>query len=607
MKKQTLIPFLFIFGSYLASTQAQNTKFGTYALFSNTTGFDNSAFGYESLKDNTTGYENSAFGDAALKNNTDGNNNAAFGNSALRNNSIGNSNAAFGFRTLHYNTTGGGNTGMGTWALISNTSGSSNTALGNSALWYNQTGNNNTAIGEWSLAGIYTANSASNNSAVGYRSLMTNKANDNNAFGYYALGLNTTGNGNAAFGSNGMASNVTGSFNAAFGNNALNKNTASYNNAFGHNAAFTNTTGTYNSAFGYNSLYFNNTGLSNTAIGNFALRYARYSYNVGLGAFAGNDSDYSNECTYVGYNANNDSYLHLFANSTAIGNASRMTASNQVTLGNSSITTIGGFANWTNFSDGRFKKEVTENVPGLEFIKKLRPVTYHLDVNGLADYLHEDVVDSRDEKNQATVSENTIKARNEKEKQLETGFIAQEVEAAANELGYEFSGVDKPQNETDLYGLRYAAFTVPLVKAVQELDLENVALQAKYTVLQRQNDRLMQQNADILLRLENMEKLLTARSFVKNEMLMEPAALKQNTPNPFHQNTAIQVFIPEEATHASLIITNENGSIVKEMNISDKGVVTMTLSAGSLSAGVYYYTLFVDGKTVDTKKMILTK
>ena len=49
-----------------------------------------------------------------------------------------------------------------------------------------------------------------------------------------------------------------------------------------------------------------------------------------------------------------------------------------------------------------------------------------------------------------------------------TGFIAQEVEKAANEVGFNFSGVDAPKNENDFYGLRYAEFVVPLVKAVQE-------------------------------------------------------------------------------------------------------------------------------------------
>ena len=48
--------------------------------------------------------------------------------------------------------------------------------------------------------------------------------------------------------------------------------------------------------------------------------------------------------------------------------------------------------------------------------------------------------------------------------------MAQEVEQAAKELGYEFNGVDAPKNEKDYYGLRYSQFVVPLVKAVQELN-----------------------------------------------------------------------------------------------------------------------------------------
>ena len=36
-------------------------------------------------------------------------------------------------------------------------------------------------------------------------------------------------------------------------------------------------------------------------------------------------------------------------------------------------------------------------------------------------------------------------------KTLETGFMAQEVEQAAKELGYEFNGVDAPKNDKDFY------------------------------------------------------------------------------------------------------------------------------------------------------------
>ena len=45
--------------------------------------------------------------------------------------------------------------------------------------------------------------------------------------------------------------------------------------------------------------------------------------------------------------------------------------------------------------------------------------------------------------------------------------------AAAKKAGFTFSGVDVPKNENDYYGLRYAEFTVPLVKAIQELAAQN--------------------------------------------------------------------------------------------------------------------------------------
>ena len=59
-------------------------------------------------------------------------------------------------------------------------------------------------------------------------------------------------------------------------------------------------------------------------------------------------------------------------------------------------------------------------------------------------------------------------ARNEKETKIYTGFIAQEVEKAADSCNYDFSGLIKPANNKTPYNLSYADFVVPLVKAVQE-------------------------------------------------------------------------------------------------------------------------------------------
>ena len=55
-----------------------------------------------------------------------------------------------------------------------------------------------------------------------------------------------------------------------------------------------------------------------------------------------------------------------------------------------------------------------------------------------------------------------------KESVVMTGFVAQEVEKAAKDCGYNFDGVIRPQHDKDHYRIAYEEFVMPLVKAVQE-------------------------------------------------------------------------------------------------------------------------------------------
>lgn len=82
------------------------------------------------------------------------------------------------------------------------------------------------------------------------------------------------------------------------------------------------------------------------------------------------------------------------------------------------------------------------------------------------------------------------KALNEKAAITYTGFVAQEVETAANKIGFNFSGLDAPCNADDVYSLRYADFVVPLVKAVQE----------QQAIIEKQNQKIssQQQQIDVL-------------------------------------------------------------------------------------------------------------
>jgi len=108
---------------------------------------------------------------------------------------------------------------------------------------------------------------------------------------------------------------------------------------------------------------------------------------------------------------------------------------------------------------------------------KLEPVSYQLDVEKINDFLG--IPDS------LRNIEILKQAAREKEAEIQTGFIAQDVEVLAKSLGFEFSGVDAPKNENDFYGLRYAEFVVPLVKAIQEQQMIIEELKARIEKLEK--------------------------------------------------------------------------------------------------------------------------
>jgi trimeric autotransporter adhesin len=66
-------------------------------------------------------------------------------------------------------------------------------------------------------------------------------------------------------------------------------------------------------------------------------------------------------------------------------------------------------------------------------------------------------------------------------------------------LNFNFSGVDAPKNENDVYSLRYSEFVVPLVKAVQEQ-------QQQIDTLKKENDLSKQIISDLQKRIADLEK-----------------------------------------------------------------------------------------------------
>ncbi|MEO6168681.1 MAG: tail fiber domain-containing protein [Chitinophagales bacterium] len=511
--------------------------------------------------------------------------------------STGVGNSALGYRVLMANTSGIQNSGLGAYPLEFNTTGRDNTALGYAALNHNTTGSYNCAIGSFAL---FNNTSSNNNSAFGYNSLRNNNTGDyNSAFGAGALYSNTTGYYNSAHGYEALEENTTGHNNTANGFWSLHSNTlGNYNTASGSYALYANTTGASNTATGYFALDGNITGGNNTANGYYALSSNTIgSSNTATGYSAGSFSNNFSHCTLIGYDADQSGFPDL-DNSTALGNNSRITSSNQVRIGNSSVSSIGGYASWTNISDGRYKKEIRENVPGLEFINKLTPVTYHLDVTGIKTFLGEDITgeETREGFKEKSAEEKALGENGVKEKEqiVYTGFIAQDVETAAKEIGYDFSGVDKPQNESSLYGLRYSEFVVPIVKAVQELSSENDELKSRIEKL------------ELLMGLNDKSKVPNAEQQTIELKGMDVPSLGQNVPNPFNNITVISYYVPQQDAKAQMQFVSVTGEVLQTTTLS-AGKGNVTVKASEIPSGTYQYSLLVNGKVIATKNMNLIK
>jgi hypothetical protein len=552
-----------------------NTLVGTGAGNSLTPIFtDNSFLGYRAGYSNAANF-NTAVGSQALYSNTSGQTNSVLGYNALYMNATGSNNCAMGYKTLYYNTASN-NTAIGFQSQFSNTSGTGNVSNGYKALYSNTTGYNNTAIGS---SALYFNTMGYSNTALGNLALYSNTTGiDNNAIGYHTLYSNTNGFGNVAVGNEALYSNTTGYSNVALGYDALHWST----------------TGDDNIALGNSALY-SSAGYGNIGIGLAALENTTSDANTAIGYMAARDYEQTNSTFLGSYTGNSVTGL---TNTTVIGYSAHGTSSNQVRIGNSSVTSIGGYVNWSNLSDGRFKKNIKENVPGLEFINALKPITYTLDINGISKFLGEDVTVRN--KQASAVDQ---QGKDEKSKIIYTGFIAQDVEAAANKIDYDFSGVDKPQNESSLYGLRYAEFVVPLVKAVQELDGKE----------RSDVEELKAENEELKSRIEKLESIITHSDTLSDLIIKSqgadksPAQLGQNIPNPFDNSTIIPFHIPTDCFDASIMIINTSTSQVVRMIQVSCNDDHVSINAGAIPGGTYSYALYVNGKMVETKQMVIQK
>lgn len=171
--------------------------------------------------------------------------------------------------------------------------------------------------------------------------------------------------------------------------------------------------------------------------------------------------------------------------------------------------------------------------------------------------------------------------KNDKNKALQSGFLAQEVEKVIPEAVY-------TNEDTKQKSIAYSLILPYLVEATKELQLQIETLKGDAEVLEANINK-------------KNKVLKTADDIIGNQVQFN------ETPTYQLSNVAkISCFIPDWAESSVIYLYNSSGTQLEQYNVKGKGKQFINIGNESLIPGKYFCTLIVNGKEVSMKKMILT-
>lgn len=237
--------------------------------------------------------------------------------------------------------------------------------------------------------------------------------------------------------------------------------------------------------------------------------------------------------------------------------------------GNVKVTGVLTVGTQTYLSDKRYKKNIKELIQtdALEGILAMNPIEYNLQQPQLSSV--GDSVSTRS-------AQLYYDEKSELYQKKKFGLIAQELQSVYPNLVY--------SDDSGYLSVDYVSIIPLLIKSIQELHAELETIKGTGGV-----------------------KSKSMSSSVSDNIETMAAALYQNVPNPFNENTSIAFVLPETVQTAVLYLYDMNGSQIDKFTLSERGTSSITITGGRLSAGIYLYALITDGKVIDTKRMILTK
>jgi hypothetical protein len=238
-------------------------------------------------------------------------------------------------------------------------------------------------------------------------------------------------------------------------------------------------------------------------------------------------------------------------------------------------------------SDQNLKQNIKDFPSALKIIDQLKPKQY--------DYKHDGVY-----------SKMNLPAGSH------YGLIAQDVEKilpnlvkyskfempSSSKTGKGPDSTQQKEEAINFKALNYTEFIPILIKAVQEQE-QTIDNQ------QKQIDDLKTMVLN-LAQGKSITSTNTGSSINTSNLTISSAVLEQNVPNPLNNNTSIKYSIPPGSGNPQLVITDINGKAIKAVTLQP-GAGSINIDASTLSSGAYSYTLLINGKSITSRKMIVSR
>jgi hypothetical protein len=229
-------------------------------------------------------------------------------------------------------------------------------------------------------------------------------------------------------------------------------------------------------------------------------------------------------------------------------------------------------------SDARIKQNIRDFTSAMDIINQLHPRQYEFRSDGdyksmnFARGTHFGLIAQDLEK----VLPNLVK-----NSKLEVPVIGKPGSPVANK-----AEAHQQAKTIDTKAVNYTELIPIIIKGMQELSKENAELREQVSEIRSTSSAGAQNGKTAIL---------------------TGASIEQNVPNPFDHTTTIRYLLPDKFSNAQIVVNDETGKVLKQLNISGSGKGVVNLDASALSSGSYNYSLIINGKLIATKQMVLAK